>query len=159
MRKTTEHVIAAAVTLVTLAGCGSDDIGPDAGVGKDSPDFTATIGGASTRAFDSSWEAGDEIGISGGIRTNVCYLTKDGDGLFTVKTPGDEIYFQDDSEVTFTAYYPWHSLAGEASAKSTLTHGRRPGRRSLTFSGRRPPERKRLQKWLSHSRTVWRKWC
>lgn len=58
MRKTTEHVIAAAVTLVTLAGCGSDDIGPDAGVGKDSPDFTATIGGASTRAFDSSWEAG-----------------------------------------------------------------------------------------------------
>lgn len=116
MRKTTEHVIAAAVTLVTLAGCGSDDIGPDAGVGKDSPDFTATIGGASTRAFDSSWEAGDEIGISGGIRTNVCYLTKDGDGLFTVKTPGDEIYFQDDSEVTFTAYYPWHSLAGEASA-------------------------------------------
>lgn len=116
MRKTTEHVIAAVLTLVTLAGCGSDDIGPDADVRKDSPDFTATIGSAQTRAFDSSWEAGDEIGISGGIRTNVCYLTKDGDGRFTVKTPGDEIYFQDDSEVTFTAYYPWNNLAGEASA-------------------------------------------
>lgn len=110
MRKTTEHVIAAALTLVTLAGCGSDDIGPDVSARKDSPDFTATIGGAQTRASDSNWEAGDEIGISGGIRTNVCYLTKDGDGRFTVKTPGDEIYFQDENEVTFTAYYPWNSL-------------------------------------------------
>lgn len=110
MRKTTEHVIAAALTLVTLAGCGNDDIGPDAGVGKNCPDFTATIGGAQTRAFDSSWEAGDEIGISGGSYTNVCYFTKDGDGRFTVKTPGDEIYFQNEDEVAFTAYYPWNSL-------------------------------------------------
>lgn len=110
MRKTTEHVIAAALTLVTLAGCGNDDIGPDAGVGKNCPDFTATIGGVQTRAFDSSWEAGDEIGISGGSYTNVCHLTKEGDGRFTVKTPGSEIYFQDEGEVTFTAYYPWNSL-------------------------------------------------
>lgn len=121
MRKTTEHVIAAALTLVTLAGCGSDDIGADAGTGKCRPDFTATIGGVQTRAFDSSWEAGDEIGISGGSYTNVCYLTKDGDGRFTVKTPGDEIYFQDESEVTFTAYYPWNSLAEGVTAISADT--------------------------------------
>ena len=74
-----------------------------------------------TRAFDSSWEAGDEIGISGGSYTNVCYLTKDGDGRFTVKTPGDEIYFQDESEVTFTAYYPWNSLAEGVTAISADT--------------------------------------
>lgn len=110
MRRTTEHVIAAALTLVTLAGCGSDDIGADAGTGKCRPDFTATIGGVQTRAFDSNWEIGDGIGISGGSYTNVCYHTKDGDGRFTVKTPGDEIYFQDEDEVTFTAYYPWNSL-------------------------------------------------
>lgn len=121
MRKTTEHVIAAALALVTLAGCGSDDIGPDAGTGKCRPDFTATIGGARTRAFDSNWENGDVIGISGADRTNVCYLTKEGDGRFTVKTPGDEIYFQDEEEVTFTAYYPWNSLAGEAEAISADT--------------------------------------
>lgn len=116
MRKITEHVIAAALTLVTLAGCGSDDIGPDVSAKKDRPDFTATIGGTQTRASDWQWEAGDEIGISGGFRTNVCHLTKEGDGRFTVKTPGDEIYFQDEGEVTFTAYYPWNSLAGDASA-------------------------------------------
>lgn len=121
MSKTTKHLIAAALTLVTLAGCGSDDIRPDTGTGKCRPDFTATIGGVQTRASDRQWEAGDEIGISGGSYTNVCYLTKDGDGRFTVKTPGDEIYFQDEDEVTFTACYPWYSLAAETSAISADT--------------------------------------
>jgi len=120
MRKTTEHIIAATLALVTLAGCGSDDIGADAGTVKCRPDFTATIGGVQTRAFDRQWEAGDESGISGGGYANVCYLTKEGDGRFAVKTPGDEIYFQDEGEVAFTAYYPWNSL-GTAEAISADT--------------------------------------
>lgn len=110
MKSEMKPIITAALCLAVLAGCSSGENLPDVNAGKCSPDFTATIGGVQTRAFDSSWEAGDEIGISGGSYTNVCHLTKEGDGRFTVKTPGSEIYFQDEGEVTFTAYYPWNSL-------------------------------------------------
>lgn len=107
--------IAATVCGAALAGCAGEDNLPEPGAGKSSPDFTATIGETDSRAFDRQWEAGDEIGISGAGSANVCYLTKDGGAGFTVRTPGDEIYFLDDEEVTFTAYYPWSSLAeGEA---------------------------------------------
>ena len=74
-----------------------------------------------TRAYDRTWEAGDAIGISGisgGITyTNVQYIT-DSDGTsgnFTVGTQGNEIYYQDDNSVTFTAYYPWANLAADAT--------------------------------------------
>lgn len=64
-----------------------------------------------TRAYDNVWEDGDAIGITGtsGSKTytNVSYTTT-GDGNFTITTPGEEIYFQNDDEVTFTAYYPWN---------------------------------------------------
>jgi len=60
-------------------------------------DFTKITEGADAGKWEAAVRlfgiAGDEIGISGGSYTNVCYLTKDGDGRFTVKTPGDEIYF------------------------------------------------------------------
>lgn len=110
MKSKMKPLITSALCLAVLAGCRGGENGPDENAVRRGPDFTATIGDAQTRALDSSWETGDEIGISGGSYTNVCYLTKDGDGRFTVKTPGDEIYFQDESEVTFTAYYPWSSL-------------------------------------------------
>lgn len=63
----------------------------------------------STRAYDATWEAGDVIGITGtcGDITfdNVPYVTLNGDGVFE---PVDEtIYFSDDDDVTFTAYYPY----------------------------------------------------
>lgn len=79
--------------------------------------FTAAIGGqVSTRAYDTSWEAGDAIGISGTTGgtayTNVQYKTGRGDGNFTVGTIGEEIYYQDNNAVTFTAYYPWNDLQG-----------------------------------------------
>lgn len=84
--------------------------------------FTAAIDGqVNTRAYDRTWEAGDAIGISGisgGITyTNVQYIT-DSDGTsgnFTVGTQGNEIYYQDDNSVTFTAYYPWANLAADAT--------------------------------------------
>lgn len=77
--------------------------------------FTAAIDGqASTRAYDTSWEAGDAIGISGTTGgtayTNVQYETGRGDGSFTAGTAGEEIYYQDNNAVTFTAYYPWNGL-------------------------------------------------
>lgn len=38
------------------------------------------------------------------------YTTTGADGNFTVSTPGQDIYFQDEQPVTFTAYYPWNNL-------------------------------------------------
>ena len=85
--------------------------------------FTAAIDGqVNTRAYDQTWEANDAIGISGTsgstVYTNVQYVTTGGDGDFTVGTSGNEIYYQDDNAVTFTAYYPWNNLA---SGVTTIT--------------------------------------
>lgn len=111
MKSKMKPLFTATLFLAVLAGCSSEENEPNVNDGKCSPDFTATIGNQ-TRAFDRQWETDDEIGISGGSYTNVCYLTKAADGKFTVKTPGYEIYFQGEDEVTFTAYYPWNSLEG-----------------------------------------------
>ncbi len=108
-------LISAALCGAALAGCDTEDTAPEAVAGKLSPEFTAAIGDSQTRAFNRQWETGDEIGISGGGYTNVCHLTKDGDGRFTVKKPGGEIYFQSEDEVTFTSYYPWNGNEGESS--------------------------------------------
>lgn len=111
MKETPKYIMAAALAIMTFAGCGNENDELNVFDRKDSPDFTATIGSVQSRAFDNNWEQGDEIGVSGCNRTNVCYLTNSNDGKFTVKTHGEQIYFQDESEVTFTAYYPWNNLA------------------------------------------------
>lgn len=105
--------VAAVLCLATFAGCSREENGKYAnGDGMSLPKFTATIDGLKTRAFDRQWEAGDEIGISADSYSNICYQTKDGDGKFSVKTPGYEIYFNPNEEVTFTAYYPWNIVGG-----------------------------------------------
>ncbi|MDE6338499.1 MAG: fimbrillin family protein [Muribaculaceae bacterium] len=119
MRQASKYFIPAALAIITLAGCRNDLNEPEITTGKDCPSFTATIG--HTRAFDQSWEKGDQIGISGSGHTNVCHHTSAGDGSFTVKKSGDEIYFQDDSEVDFSAYYPWANMAEGATSIKTDT--------------------------------------
>lgn len=114
MRSAFKNYIMAALATVTLAGCSNND--HELTVSKDCPEFTAGIGRAHSRAVDSQWEEGDMIGITGSERTNVCYNTEDGDGVFNVATSGDQIYFQDDNEATFNAYYPWNNLDSETSA-------------------------------------------
>lgn len=121
IKKTPKYLIAAAWAIMTLTGCGNDNNEPEVTGRKDCPDFTATISGDQTRAYDQQWEQEDKIGISGAKRTNVCYLTNDGDGIFTVNTPGEQIYFQGESDVDFTAYYPWNELAGGASTVNADT--------------------------------------
>lgn len=111
MSKAYIHFLSAALVALALSACAGHDAEPDAGIRKDAPAFTATIGGASSRAFDHSWEPGDEIGISGCDRFNVCYLTVNADRRFSAKTAGDQIYFQNDSEISFKAYHPWNALA------------------------------------------------
>ncbi|MDE6792044.1 MAG: fimbrillin family protein, partial [Muribaculaceae bacterium] len=89
------------------------------------PDFFATIEGNETRAFDHTWEAGDLIGINGAGRRNVSYITKDNTGSFSVEKNGEQIYFQDDQDVTFTAYYPWSRGEGESTSISVDTRTQR----------------------------------
>lgn len=103
-------LFAALTATLTLASCSSENDSPVTPGSSDAPRFSATIGGPQSRAFDTTWESGDAIGIScltrGKTYTNVVYFTT-GDGNFTVVTPGTEIYYQDNNEVTFTAYYPF----------------------------------------------------
>lgn len=91
--------------------------------GSSQATFTAAINGqADTRAYDQTWEANDAIGISGTsggtTYTNVQYVTTGGNGNFTAGTSGNEIYYQDDAAVTFTAYYPWTNIE---SGVTTIT--------------------------------------
>lgn len=117
MRNASKYFITAILAVMTLTSCGNDDNDPGVVCRKDYPDFTATIAAAQSRAFDRSWERGDRIGISGAGRTNVSHLTAAGDGRFTVETSGEQIYFQDENEVTFTAYYPWSADAIKADTR------------------------------------------
>lgn len=112
MKKTTLLTIALAAT---LTACNNDN--PTPNTGADEPNFTASIATAA-RAYDSAWESGDIIGISGqsGDKTysNLKYTT-DGSGAFAAA--GDHIYFQDNAEVTFTAYYPWSDAVATADTR------------------------------------------
>lgn len=114
-------IFMATLAAAVLTACNNDENNV-IDTGSSQATFTAAIDGqVNTRAFDRTWEAGDAIGISGisgGITyTNVQYVT-DSDGTsgnFTVGTQGNEIYYQDDNSVTFTAYYPWANLAADAT--------------------------------------------
>ena len=104
-------IFMATLAAAVLTACNNDE-NTVIDIGASQATFTAAIDGqVNTRAYDRTWEAGDAIGISGisgGITyTNVQYIT---DG-----TQGNEIYYQDDNSVTFTAYYPWANLAADAT--------------------------------------------
>ena len=69
--------------------------------------------GIQTRAYNATWEAGDDIGIFGFTQgdaptqaySNVRYVTRSGDGAFT--PDGTTIYVPTDgSSLDFVAYYP-----------------------------------------------------
>lgn len=113
-------MIAAAVGVLTLAACSSEESLSGGEAPQDVARFSATIAGPGTRAYDQIWEANDGIGISGTsgdvAYTNVHYRTTDAGGTFTPADESGKIYFQDNNEVTFTAYYPWNELQGGSTA-------------------------------------------
>ena len=132
MKKASKYLFSAALTIFTLTGCADDPNQPVVTGSNACPDFSATIDGSQSRAFDRSWDRGDQIGISGCNRTNVCYLAAAGDGDFSVKTAGEQIYFQDDDVATFTAYYPWTNLAaGTVSVRADTKN--QAGKKSFDF--------------------------
>lgn len=110
-----KHIFLAMLAVGLLSACNNEN--EITGIGDSPAVFSGNIAGqgsAATRAYDTSWEEGDLIGISGTTGevtyTNVSYTTTGADGNFTVSTPGQDIYFQDEQPVTFTAYYPWSNL-------------------------------------------------
>lgn len=111
MIKPYKYILLSALVSLMAAGCGDNVNPPDTGGSRDYPDFTATICDAASRAYNKSWEQGDEIGISGCNRSNVCHHTINGDGSFSVKNSSEQIYFMDRKKTDFTAYYPWNELA------------------------------------------------
>lgn len=74
--------------------------------------FSSIIDDAqNSRAYDTSWEANDVIGVfmlanSDKLATNIPYVTSKGDGYFV--SQNSPIYYpEDNSAVDFIAYYPY----------------------------------------------------
>ncbi len=118
-------IIATSSLVLGLASCGNNgDFAPETGPSGSEVHFSATIDGVATRAYDRTWEANDQIGISGTnydvTYTNVPYITAGGDGTFTAV--GDVIYYQTYAGAEyFTAYYPWNDLQSGATTISADT--------------------------------------
>ena len=112
MKKFRFLYIAAAALL--FAACANEEDG----IGNNGP-VAATVqadisNNIKTRgtADNNSWTAGDAIGVnvtSTGNTTggNKKYVTTNGDGTFEAADNNNIIYFKDNKETTFSAYYPY----------------------------------------------------
>ena len=112
MKKFRFLYIAAAALL--FAACANEEDG----IGNNGP-VAATVkadiaNNIKTRgtADDNSWTAGDAIGVyvtSSGYTTgdNKKYVTTNGDGTFEAADNNNTIYFKNNEETTFSAYYPY----------------------------------------------------
>ena len=112
MKKFNFLYIAAAALL--FAACANEEDG----IGNNGP-VAATVkadisNNIKTRgtADNNSWTAGDAIGVyvtSSGYTTghNKKYVTKNGDGTFEAADNNNTIYFKNNEETTFSAYYPY----------------------------------------------------
>ena len=101
----------AAVALL-LAACANEEDG----IGNSSPvaaTIQANISKTVTRAtVGNTWSENDAIGVyaSSGVITkedNKKYITTKGDGTFEAASNDNIIYFKDNKETTFSAYYPY----------------------------------------------------
>lgn len=116
-------IIAATAAALLLAGCEKEsnnvvENGPVAarihsviGAMTSGSGSSGTDGTPNTRAAGTAWAKNDAIGITATnangtkLLENAHYLTPGGDGTFTA-ADGSVLYFTDNAEVGFTAYYP-----------------------------------------------------
>ena len=105
-----------------LSGCNDEDsLGTSEGTGVR---FTSYM--VESRATDTAWEAGDEIGVymqadaaSGYQKINVKYANSNGDvNTFTSESPIE--YSGNESTVSFMAVYPFSSLVTDGTYEFTL---------------------------------------
>lgn len=85
--------------------------------------FSSIIDDAqNSRAYDTSWEANDVIGVfmlanSDKLATNIPYVTSKGDGYFVSKN--SPIYYpEDNTPVDFIAYYPYNENINDYNSYS-----------------------------------------
>lgn len=105
-----------------LSGCNDEDsLGTSEGTGVR---FTSYM--VESRATDTAWEVGDEIGVymqadaaSGYKKINVKYANSDGNvNTFTSESPIE--YSGNESTVSFMAVYPFSSLVTDGTYEFTL---------------------------------------
>ena len=111
------------LAVITLfpAACGNDSPGDDTPVAAR---FSAGIDGLASRAADTWWHDGDLIGITGtsgsGEYKNIAHVVTDAaTNTFTPVDDDNTIYFNDDDDVTFTAYYPHVGTSSTSLSGST----------------------------------------
>ena len=113
MKKFRFLYIAAAALL--FAACANEEDG----IGNNGPvaaTVQADIVKNTTRATtDDTWSKNDAIGVnvtSTGNTTgdNKKYVTTNGDGTFEAADNNNIIYFKDNKETTFSAYYPYNKF-------------------------------------------------
>ncbi len=109
-----KRYILLAAAVLSVAACNKGEMTPD----TDTRVALQVTSGIQTRAYDATWEAGDDIGIFGFTQgdastqaySNVRYVTTGGDGAFT--PDGTTIYLPTDgSSLDFVAYYPYTATA------------------------------------------------
>ena len=112
MKKFRFLYIAAAALLFAACANEEDGIGNNGSVAATvQADISNNIKTRGT-ADNNSWTAGDAIGVyasSSGYTTgdNKKYVTTNGDGTFEAADNNNIIYFKDNKETTFSAYYPY----------------------------------------------------
>ena len=97
-----------------LASCSNDIDSPVANVKDGYLKVNGTINEVKTRATDTNFEEGDEIGVSGGTFSNVNYSFTS--NAFTSET-GIKL---SDSSTSFTAYYPFQATLTEGKVNFTV---------------------------------------
>lgn len=100
-----------AAVALSLTACNNDDNLIDQPVAAK---ISASIsGGNHTRASETSWDVGDQIGVTMvGRYQNIVYTTTGGDGKFE----GNALYFKNKREpVNLVAYYPFSGTEGTST--------------------------------------------
>lgn len=121
--KRNKFYLLAAATALFLSACNNEEV--PGTQESDLARFTGSIEGVKTRAYDTTWENGDAIGIIGGGYTDIRYVHHN--GLWAVEDASGPILFQTPDDVDFTAYYP------QGAETTDVTIGANTAQRKIDF--------------------------
>ncbi len=104
--------LAMAALAVLMSACSADN--DDIQISDSNLRVYGSIDQVRSRVSDdgTAWSSGDQIGITGGNYTNMCYTTTNGDGNFSGST-----IKATESATSYTAYYPFAGTEGTAAGE------------------------------------------